>query len=133
VVVDEHGTAIGLAFREDALEVIVGPLGDEFDQEEADFVELPDGSYEVRGRMSLPEVESRLDLELAEEEREEEDTIGGHVTARLGRMPRKGDVVPVGRYVATVIDDAHKRVQRVRLTRAGEDEAPEVASEPGES
>jgi CBS domain containing-hemolysin-like protein len=128
VVVDEHGTAIGLAFREDALEVIVGPLGDEFDDEEADCVKLPDGSYEVRGRMSMPEVESRLDLDIPEEEREEEDTIGGHVTARLGRMPRKGDVVPVGRYVATVTDDAHKRVQRLRLAPAGEDEAPEVAA-----
>jgi CBS domain containing-hemolysin-like protein len=127
VVVDEHGTAIGLAFREDALEVIVGPLGDEFDEDESDFVALPDGSFEVRGRMSMPEVDSRLELELPEEEREEEDTIGGHVTARLGRMPREGDVVPVGRYVATVTDAAHKRVQRLRLALHGEDEALEAA------
>ena len=47
VVLDEHGTAIGLAFREDALEEIVGPLGDEFDSEDADFVELSEGIYEI--------------------------------------------------------------------------------------
>ena len=133
VVVDEHGTAIGLAFREDALEVIVGPLGDEFDEEESDFVSLPDGSYEVRGRVSLPEVESRLELDIPEDEQEEEDTIGGHVTARLGRMPRKGDVVPVGRFVATVIDDAHRRVQRLRLAPADSDGAPEAGSETAEA
>jgi len=115
VVLDEHGTAIGIAFREDALEEIVGPLGDEFDDEEPDFAELDDGAYELRGRMSLPEVEDRLDFELAEEEREEEDTIGGHVTARLGRLPKKGDVVRVGRYIATVIDASRRRVQRLRL------------------
>jgi CBS domain containing-hemolysin-like protein len=122
-VLDEHGTAIGLAFREDALEEIVGPLGDEFDDEELDFVELEDGTYELRGRMSLPEVEDRLDFELPDEEREEEDTIGGHVTARLGRLPRKGDAVRVGRYIATVVDASRRRVQRLRLVPA-ESELP---------
>ena len=39
VVLDEHGTAIGLAFREDALEEIVGPLGDEFDEDVQELVE----------------------------------------------------------------------------------------------
>ena len=80
--------------------------------------------------MSLPEVEDRLDFELSDEEREEEDTIGGHVTARLGRLPRKGDAVQVGRYVATVTDASRRRVQRLRLVPAnaeapvsGDDEA----------
>lgn len=127
VVLDEHGTAIGLAFREDALEEIVGPLGDEFDDDEPDFVGLGDGSYELRGRMSLPEVEDRLDFSLPAGEREEEDTIGGHVTARLGRLPRKGDSVRVGRYVATVTDASRRRVQRLRLAPA-QGEAPEEPS-----
>jgi CBS domain containing-hemolysin-like protein len=127
VVLDEHGTAIGLAFREDALEEIVGPLGDEFDDEERDFLEQADGAFEIRGRMSLPEVAGRLDFELPEEEREEEDTIGGHVTARLGRLARKGDAVRVGPYLATVIDAGRRRVQRLRFVPAEPDDpdAPE--------
>jgi CBS domain containing-hemolysin-like protein len=125
VVLDEHGTAIGLAFREDALEEIVGPLGDEFDVEEATFVEIGDGGYELPGRMSLPELEDRLDFELSEEEREEEDTIGGHVTARLGRLPRKGDTARVGPYLATVTDASRRRVQRLRLVPAEDFDAPE--------
>jgi CBS domain containing-hemolysin-like protein len=123
VVLDEHGTAIGLAFREDALEEIVGPLGDEFDDEDPDFVELPDGSYELRGRMPLPELEDRLDFDLTEEEREEEDTIGGHVTARLGRFPKKGDAVQVGPYLATVTDASRRRAQKLRVTLAAPDQA----------
>jgi CBS domain containing-hemolysin-like protein len=118
VVLDEHGTAIGLAFREDALEEIVGPLGDEFDDEDPDFIELPDGVYEVSGRMPLPELEDRLDFELPEEEGEEEDTVGGHVTARLGRLPKKGDAVRVGPYLATVIDTSRRRAHKVRVTMA---------------
>jgi CBS domain containing-hemolysin-like protein len=129
VVVDEHGTAIGLAFREDALEEIVGPLGDEFDEEERGFVEHEDGVFEVRGRLSLPEVEDRLDFELPDDEHEDVDTIGGHVTARLGRLARKGDTVRVGPYDAVVLDASHRRVQRLRLVRRGPD--AEAAEEEG--
>jgi CBS domain containing-hemolysin-like protein len=132
VVLDEHGTAMGLAFREDALEEIVGPLGDEFDDEETDFFEPADRVFEMRGRMPLPEVEDRLDFELPEIEREEEDTIGGHVTARLGRLPRKGDTVRVGPYVATVIDASRRRVQRLRLVPAELPE-PDAGDEPATS
>jgi CBS domain containing-hemolysin-like protein len=127
VVLDEHGTTIGLAFREDALEEVVGPLGDEFDDEERDYLEPSEGVFEIRGRMSVPEVEDRLDFELPEDEREEQDTIGGHVTARLGRLPRKGDSVRVGPYVATVIDVLRRRPQLLRLVAAPDQEAEDVA------
>jgi CBS domain containing-hemolysin-like protein len=116
VVLDEHGTAIGLAFREDALEEIVGPLGDEFDEHVQELVKLPGGGYEVTGRMSIPEVEDRLDFELSDEEDEGEETIGGHVTALVGRLPRKGDAVRVGPYRATVIEVARRRIARLRMT-----------------
>ena len=134
VVLDEHGTAIGIAFREDALEEIVGPLGDEFDDEDPDFIELEDGSYELNGRMPLPELENRLEFDLPDDEGEEEDTVGGHVTARLGRLPKMGDAVRVGPYLATVIDASRRRVQRLRVKlvkpdpteAANGDDAPEV-------
>ncbi len=115
IVLDERGTSIGLAFREDALEEIVGPLGDEFDDPEQLLRATGGGVWEISGRMSLPELCDRLDLELAEEEDEGEDTIGGHVTARLGRLPRKGDSTQVGPYQATVLDASRRRVQRLRL------------------
>lgn len=117
IVLDEHGTAIGIAFREDALEEIVGPLGDEFDHEERDYFEVEKGVFEIRGRMSLPELEDRLDFDLPDAEREEQDTIGGHVTARLGRLPRKGDTVRVGPFTATVVDVSRRRVQRLHMTK----------------
>jgi len=126
-VVDERGTVIGLAFREDALEEIVGPLGDEFDHDEPEFSEGAPGSYDLSGRMSLPEVCDRLDFELDWDEDEETDTIGGHVTARLGRLPRRGDQVDVGPYRATVLEVARRRIQRVRLERVEPEPAEEVA------
>ena len=124
-VVDERGTVIGLAFREDALEEIVGPLGDEFDVDQPEFTEIAPGVFELSGRMSLPEVCDRLDFEIDWEEDEEVDTIGGHVTARLGRLPRRGDGVVVGPYRATVMEVTRRRIQRLRLERI----APEAGEE----
>ncbi len=114
-VLDERGTVIGLAFREDALEEIVGPLGDEFDEHEREFREVEDGVYELSGRMSVPEACDRLDFELSNDEDENEDTIGGHVTARLGRLAKPGDEVQVGPYTAKVLDVGRNRVKRIRL------------------
>jgi putative hemolysin len=121
-VVDERGTVIGLAFREDALEEIVGPLGDEFDERELAFRKIEEGVYEIAGDMSVPETCDRLDFELGDDEYEDEDTIGGHVTARLGRLAKLGDQVPVGPYLATVTDVGRRRVRRVRLERKREEE-----------
>ena len=126
-VVDEHGTVTGLAFREDALEEIVGPLGDEFDQKERELVKVDENTYEVNGRVSLPEICDRLDFELADDEYEDQDTIGGHVTARLGRLPVRGDSTSVGPWRATVLEVGRRRVKRLRLERL-----PEPTSEPAE-
>jgi len=123
-VIDEHGTAIGLAFREDALEEIVGPLGDEFDVHMPEFVEVRPGVWEMTGRMPLPDVCDRLDFELSEEEGEDADSIGGHVTARLGRLPKPGDKVDVGPFRASVLDVLRRRVHRVRLERRARLPAP---------
>ncbi len=133
VVLDEHGTTIGLAFREDALEEIVGPLGDEFDDNEHDFVELNADSFEVRGRMSLPELVDRLDFEVPDDEHESQDTIGGHVTARLGRLPRQGDRVIVGPFEVTVLHVARRRPERLRITRHVVEESNPNAPDPEES
>ncbi len=119
-VLDERGTVIGFAFREDVLEQVVGPLGDEFDELDEELRAVSPGVFEVLGRVALPEVLDRLQFVLDDEEDEEEDTIGGHVTARLGRLAEAGDVVMVGPYRAEVIECSPRRVERLRLGLNGE-------------
>jgi len=113
VVVDEHGTAVGLAFLEDALEEIVGPIRDEFDSAPDDGVaRRPDGTLEMPGALPLPEAADALGLSDWEEEA---DTIGGHIVALLGRLPRKGDKLTLGRYRVTVAEVTRRRIDRLEL------------------
>ena len=79
--------------------------------------------------MSVPEACARLDFELRPAEDEDEDTIGGHVTARLGRLARVGDQVRVGPYLATVRDISRRRVRRLHLELADGDQELATASQ----
>ena len=124
VVVDERGTALGLAFLEDALEEIVGPIQDEFDGDHAPAPESPGpGVHVLPGSMPLPEAQQLLDLD----ELAGADTIGGLVICELGRMPRAGDTVRIGSLEATVEAVSRKRVTRVRLEEVVLDEGGDEA------
>jgi CBS domain containing-hemolysin-like protein len=114
VVVDEHGTAIGLAFLEDAIEEIVGPIRDEFDVQLPEVREISPGVLEVPGRLALPDAEDRLDLELEEGRA---DTIGGHVVEVLGRLPHKGDRLELGPYRVTVLEVRRRRIGSLRFEK----------------
>jgi CBS domain containing-hemolysin-like protein len=114
IVLDDHGTAIGMAFLEDALEEIVGPIQDEFDVEGSgpeigrpatDVLELP-------GDLPLPEAVELLGLV---EGAGADDTIGGHVVSLLKRLPEVGDQIALGPHLVTVIEVAQRRVERLRV------------------
>jgi len=111
VVVDEHGTAIGLAFLEDAIEEIVGPIYDEFDVEKEPSREAPDGAIEMAGDVALPEANEMLRLR----EIGEFDTIGGLVVAELGRLPKQGDQLDLESYSVTVLRVGKHRIERLRF------------------
>jgi CBS domain containing-hemolysin-like protein len=115
IVLDEHGTAVGLAFLEDALEEIVGPIADEFDEAAPAVRELEGGVVEVPGSLALPEAAELLDLPGLGQE---SDTIGGHVVATLGRLPEKGDVLAIGPYRVKVLELARNRIARLRFESA---------------
>ncbi len=126
VVVDEYGTTIGMAFLEDALEEIVGPIQDEFDQEPAEFREVVPGIFLVDGGMALPEAADRLDIEIGDDTT---DTIGGYVVSIFGEFPKVGESVTIGPYRAVVLALTHHRVTRLRFERQPDEVEAEAAVE----
>jgi CBS domain containing-hemolysin-like protein len=113
VVLDEHGTAVGLAFLEDVLQEIVGTIQDEFDAESQGVTES-ENAIDMPGSTPLPETVDLLD---APDLGDESDTIGGYVVALLGRLPRSGDQLQIGAYRATVTEVGQRRVLRLRFER----------------
>jgi CBS domain containing-hemolysin-like protein len=125
IVVDEHGTAVGLAFLEDALEEIVGPLSDEFDEVAPMVQEIGPDITEVDGRLPLPEAVQRFGIEAAEDD--DEDTIGGYIVSQLKRLPRRGDELTIERHKVTVTQVERRMARRLRFelaTTPAEEGAP---------
>ena len=111
LVLDEHGTVVGMVFLEDALEEIVGPLHDERDPVRQLVVHHDDGTIDMAGSVDLPEAAEMLDLEYDDSV----DTIGGLITAHLGRLPRQGDQLELGGYTVTVVRIHRRRVDSLRF------------------
>ena len=108
VAVDEYGGVSGIVCLEDILEVIVGEIQDEFDEEEEEIKKVDDKHFIVEARASIEDINRELNLKLEEEDFE---TIGGLVLEYFGRIPKKGESVEIDSNTFTVEQiEGHKIV-----------------------
>jgi CBS domain containing-hemolysin-like protein len=92
LVVDEHGTAVGLITLEDVLEEIVGEISDEHDPLDHG-ARRRDDTWSLSGLLRPDEVAERTGVRLPEHEHY--DTLAGLFLLAHGRMPVVGDSVDV--------------------------------------
>lgn len=116
VVTDEYGGTAGIVTSEDLLEELVGEIRDEHDQAPAAVAGHPD---ELSGLLHRHEVEAAIGFEWPEGRYE---TLGGFVTAHLGRLPEAGDQVEVDGWIFEVAAVDGFRIDRVRVRERQGDE-----------
>ena len=113
VVTDEYGGTAGIVTSEDLLEEILGEIEDEYDT-----VSTPDDSGDaISGLLHRHEVEELTGFEWPEGRYE---TLGGLVTAELGRHGEVGDVVFIDDWKLEVVGTADFRIDRVVVSWEGE-------------
>lgn len=119
VAVDEYGGTAGLATIEDVAEQMVGDMPGEGDPRGPEIEQLPDGGFRVAAGLSVQDWIDSLGIQRPSVDAV---TLGGLVMARLGRLPRVGDVVREGNLLLEVETMDRRRIQtlRVRLAAAGE-------------
>ncbi len=125
IVIDEYGSTAGLVTLEDLIEELVGEIVDEFDVEDPLLEPLPGGDVRVAARMPLDELNDVLHLELPEGNW---DTVGGLVFDLLGHVPHEGETVAVDGHLLRAERVQGRRIGRVRITRAEEAPAADVAA-----
>jgi CBS domain containing-hemolysin-like protein len=119
LVIDEYGGTDGLASLEDIVEMVVGDIEDEHDDDEVMIQRVSDDVFIADARVELEELAEAIgpDFDIREQ-LEDADTLGGLIFASLGRIPVRGEVVQaVPGFEFHVLDADPRRVKRVRVTR----------------
>ena len=116
-VVDEYGGIDGLVTVGDVIESIVGEIDDEFDQDIVPTLsQSTDGSIIADARFDLDDFAKQFGITLDDEEREENDTLGGLVFYTAGRIPARGKVIQHESGMSFEIVDAdQRRINKLRI------------------
>ncbi len=119
LVIDEYGGTDGLVSLEDIVEMVVGDIEDEHDEDEPLITKAGDGIFIVDAKAEIDEVAKVIgDGFTGGEHGEYVDTIGGIIFNALGRVPARGEVVQaIPGFEFHVLDADPRRVKRVRIVQ----------------
>lgn len=119
LVIDEYGGTDGLVSMEDLVEMIVGDIADEHDDEDPQIEIGESDTFIVDARAGLEEVSLAIGIDLeAADTAEDVDTIGGLIMTLAGRVPIQGEIISGPEGLAfEVLDADPRRLKRVRIHR----------------
>ncbi len=112
IVVDEYGGTAGLITIEDLIEVIVGDIEDEYDDEEDEILVIKEDEYVIEGGIKISEVNDLIGVRL---ESEEFDSIGGFIIGHLRRLPEESEVIEVDNIKFCIESIDKNRIKKIRV------------------
>ncbi|MCM1179109.1 MAG: hemolysin family protein [Clostridium sp.] len=129
IVVDEYGQTEGVVAMEDLLEVIVGDILDEHDEEEIDIMKAAIGEgYIVKGSTDLEELEDLFEIVFPDEDI---DTVNGFMLYELGRLPKEFEKIHIvyQGFSFDAIERDDRMIKKVRIRKLAEPVKEESVSE----
>jgi len=124
MVVDEYGTLMGLITLEDVVEEIVGDIFDEHETALPGVRREPDGSYVVRGTVTVRELNREFNWQLPEEDAA---TIAGLVIREARIIPEPGQRFAFHDFGFEILRRQRNQITAVRMTPPAA-AAPELAA-----
>ncbi len=116
IVVDEYGGVSGLVSLEDVLELFVGDILDEYDNEETPFMRSSRNTWSIDARMSVHDVNTETGADLPEDMA---DTLGGLFLELFGAVPRRRESVTCRGHRLRVHSLRDNRIIRIQLVVSG--------------
>jgi len=114
LVLDEYGGTAGLITLPDLVHEIIGEIGEDGRQEAGELHPLSGGRYLVQAQMHIEELAEALEIPLSEGDY---DTVGGWLTAHLGRIPKHGEQLELEGLRITILEADPRRIITVAVQR----------------
>lgn len=90
IVVNEHGSCIGIVELMDIVEKIIGEIAGNRKRPTRHIEKLGKDDWRIDARMSIVDVNKALDTQIPADQC---NTIGGFILMLLGRLPQKGETI----------------------------------------
>jgi magnesium and cobalt transporter len=114
IVVDEYGGVAGMVTIEDVLEQIVGDIEDEHDIDEDTYIrKFSDINYTVKALTPIEDFNEHFGTDFSDDEF---DTVGGLVTDKFGRLPKRGETILLENMSFQVINADNRRIHLLKVT-----------------
>jgi len=114
MVVDEYGGTSGVVCLEDIIEMIVGDIQDEFDNETEEILKIGEDNYLCDARSSISDINEQLGINLPEDDF---DTLGGYVFHLLGRIPVQYEKISAGNLNFIIQDISGHKINTVKIIK----------------
>ena len=114
IVVNEHGSCIGIVELMDILEKFVGEIATNRKRDTPRIEEFGRDEWLIDARVLISEVNAVLNLQIPTERC---DTIGGFILMLLGRLPEKGEKVEYEDLEFNIDEVAKYRISGIRVMK----------------
>ncbi len=120
IVVDEHGTVVGLITFQDILEFIMGDIPEEYEIEEPFLQKLDESKWRVSGKLEVEILEEDIGIRLPDDY--EFDTVAGFILDYLKRFPKEGEKFSYKGFIFTIEKMESNRIISVIIQKSKQEE-----------
>jgi len=120
IVVDEHGTVVGLITFQDILEFIVGDIPEEYEVEEPFLQKIDENKWRVSGKLEVEILEEDIGIQLPPDY--EFDTVAGFILDYLKRFPKEGEKFSYKGFIFTIEKMESNRIISVIIQKSKQEE-----------
>lgn len=112
IVIDEYGGTSGIVTIEDIVEELVGEIEDEYDTHLETIFKVNDMEYLVNPSIHINDFNDYFDTGL---EQIKNDSIGGYLIDRLGRIPKESDFIEEDGMVISVLQVNRYKLEMLKI------------------